>query len=143
MGGKWRHKMDLKFSIFIFVHLFCSDERRPLTNIKPKKLLKYHISNKIYNFLQCQNLLLKQNFCKFHCIISPDWIKNFSSVLSLFQDHLSATDMQSLTIYILKFHFKSMTSISRQEIQTTKKYKTIETFTIKISFTLPNLKWIR
>ena len=41
-------------------------------------------------------------------------IEELFSVLSLFEDRLSATDMKSLTIYILKFHFKSMTPFSRQ-----------------------------
>ena len=50
-------------------------------------------------------------------------IEKLFSVLSLFEDRLSATDMQSLTIYILKFYFKSMTSFSRQKIQTTKNIK--------------------
>ena len=62
LAGKWRHKMDLKFSIFIFVHLFCSDERRPLTNIKPKKLSQYLISIKRYN---CYNVKIcyKKRIC--------------------------------------------------------------------------------
>ena len=75
LAGKWRHKMDLKFSIFIFVHLFCSDERRPLNNIKPKKLSKYLISIKRYNCYNVKICYKKKNLCKFHCIISPDWIK--------------------------------------------------------------------
>ena len=41
-------------------------------------------------------------------------IEKLFSVLSLFEDRLSATDIKSLTIYIWKFHFKSMTSFSRQ-----------------------------
>ena len=42
-------------------------------------------------------------------------IEELFSVLSLFKDRLSATDIKSLTIYILKFHFKSVTSFSRQK----------------------------
>ena len=34
-------------------------------------------------------------------------IEELFSVLSLFQDRLSTTDIKSITIYILKFHFKS------------------------------------
>ena len=73
--------------------------------------------------LQCQNLLLKTEFVQISLYYISRLNQELFSVLSLFQDHLSATDMQSLTIYILKFHFKSMTSFSRQKIQTTKNIK--------------------
>ena len=118
--------MDLKFSIFIFVHLFCSDERRPLTNIKPKKLSKYLISIKRYNCYNVNICYKKKEFVQISLYyisrLNQD-IEELFSVLRLFEDRLSATDMKSLTIYILKFHFKSMTSISRQKIQTTKNIK--------------------
>ena len=117
LAGKWRHKMDLKFSIFIFVHLFCSDERRPLNNIKPKKLSKYLISIKRYNCYNVKICYKKKEFVQISLYyisrLNQDVQKLFS-VLSLFEDRLSATDMKSLTIYILKFHFKSMTSFSHQ-----------------------------
>ena len=67
--------------------------------------------------LQCQNLLQKNEFVQISLYyisrLNQD-IEELFSVLSLFEDRLSATDMKSLTIYILKFHFKSMTSFSRQ-----------------------------
>ena len=138
MAGKWRHKMDLKFSIFIFVHLFCSDERKPLTNIKPKKLSKYLISIKRYNCYNVNICCKKKNLWKFHCIISSDWIKiskNFFSVSTLFEDRLSATDVKSLTIYIWNFTL-SLWRHFPAKITSNKKYKAIETFTIKISFLL-------
>ena len=47
--------MDLKFSIFIFVHLFGSDERRPLTNIKPKENIKISYFDQDIQLLQCQH----------------------------------------------------------------------------------------
>ena len=142
--------MDLKFSIFIFVYLFYSDKRRPLTNIKPKKIIKISYFDQEIQFfffnnlltlyttlihnttlvclltqlttiiqlqitqeiqlLQCQNLLLKTEFVQISLYyisrLNQD-IKELFSVLSLFQDRLSTTDIKSLTIYILKFHFKS------------------------------------
>ena len=102
--------MDLKFSIFIFVYLFCSDERRPLTNIKPKKIIKICYFDQEIQMLQCQNLLLKTEFVQISLYyisrLNQD-IEELFSVLSLFQDRLSTTDIKSLTIYILKFHFKS------------------------------------
>ena len=110
--------MDLKFSIFIFVHLFGSNERRPLTNIKPKTNIKISYFDQEIQLLQCQNLLLKREFMQISLYyisgLNQD-IEELFSVLSLFQDRLSATDIKSLTIYILKFHFKSMTSFSRQK----------------------------
>ena len=115
LAGKWRHTMDLKFSIFIFVHLFGSDERRPWTNIKPKKVSKYLISIKRYNCYNVQNLLLKIEFMQislYYISGLNQGIEELFSVLSLFQDRLSATDIKS-KIYILKFHFKSVTSFSR------------------------------
>ena len=109
--------MDLKFSIFIFVHLFCSDERRPLSNIKPKKNIKISYFDQETQLLQCQNLLLKIEFMQISLYyisgLNQD-IEELFSVLSLFQDRLSAADIKSLTIHILKFHFKSMTLFSRQ-----------------------------
>ena len=54
--------MDLKFSTFIFLHLFGSDERRPLTNIKPKKIIKISYFDQDIQLLLCQNLLLKIEF---------------------------------------------------------------------------------
>ena len=117
LAGKWRHKMDLKFSIFIFVHLFCSDERSPLSNIKPKKLSKYLISIKRYNCKNvniCYKTKIEKISLYYISRLNQD-IEELFSVLSLFKDRLSATDMKSLTIYILKFHFKSITSFSRQK----------------------------
>ena len=73
--------------------------------------------------LQCQNLLLKTEFVQISLYYISRLNQELFSVLSLFQDHLSTTDMQSLTIYILKFHFKSMTSFSRQKIHRTKNIK--------------------
>ena len=44
---------------FTFVHLFGSDEWRPLTNIKQKQIIKISYFNQEIQLLQCQNLLLK------------------------------------------------------------------------------------
>ena len=71
LAGKWRHKMDLKFSIFIFVHLFCSDQRRPLTlNQKNYQNILFRSRDTIVTMSKF--VTKKKNLCKFHCIISPD-----------------------------------------------------------------------
>ena len=45
--------------IFIFAHLVSSDERQPLTNIKPKTISYFDQETQLW---QCQNLLLKIEF---------------------------------------------------------------------------------
>ena len=100
----------LKMFHFYFRNLFCSDERRPLTNIKPKKIIKISYFDQEIQLLQCQNLLLQTEFVQislyYISLLNQD-IEELFSILSLFQDRLSTTDIKSLTIYILKFHFKS------------------------------------
>ena len=107
--------MDLKFSIFIFVHLFCSDQRRPLTlNQKNYQNILFRSRDTIVTM---SKFVTKKEFVQISLYyisrLNQD-IEELFSVLSLFEDRLSATDMKSLTIYILKFHFKSMTSFSHQ-----------------------------
>ena len=53
------------------------------------------------------------NFIVLYLPTASRYRRTFFS-FELFEDRLSATDMKSLTIYILKFHFKSMTSFSHQ-----------------------------
>ena len=62
LAGKWRHKMELKFWFIIFLHLFGSDGRGPLPNIKGKTIIKISYFNQKIQLLQCQNLLLKIEF---------------------------------------------------------------------------------
>ena len=73
-----------------------------LTNIKQKNIKPSYFSQEI-QLLQSQNVLLKIEFMhiKLYYIsgLNQD-IEELFSVLSLFQDRLSATDIKSLTIYI-------------------------------------------
>ena len=70
-GGKMTSQNGVKILIFYFVHLFGSDGRGPLPNIKGKKNSKISES-------RCRSRLF--------------------SVLTLFQDLLSATAVKSITI---------------------------------------------
>ena len=97
---------NLKF-YFFFVHLFGSDDRMPLTNTKPKnhQNILFRSRNTIVTM---SNLFTKNRIMQIslHYIsgLNQD-IDELFSVLSLFQDRLSAADIKSLTIHILKFHF--------------------------------------
>ena len=73
----------------------------PSTNIKQKKIIKISYFNQEIQLLQCQNLLLKIEFMQISLYyisgLNQD-IEELFSVLSLFQDRLSATDIKSPTL---------------------------------------------
>ena len=70
---------------------------------KKKKIMKISYFNQKIQLLQCQNLLLKKEFMQISLYyisgLNQD-IEELFSVLSLFQDRLSATGAKSITICI-------------------------------------------